>query len=275
MESRLLTSKDNPILKTMRLVAAQARSAPAEIVLAEGLRTLEEATSAGHPIVAVFLSESFGDGAREKALLESWRSRKVKPYRVPAPLFRQISGVITPQGAAALIRVPARRLREMRVGRQPLVLTIDGVQDPGNLGTLLRTAAAARCSMVCCMPGTVSARSPKVIRASAGAFFHVPLVESVSTPDFFHFCRTNRIAIFASSVREGATHTAVDLRKSCAILLGNEGCGVSSDEWRQVCRVRIPMAAGVESLNVAIAGAILLFEARRQRATAPHPRSPE
>ena len=262
---KTLTSRDNPLLKTMRLVAAQARMAPPELVLAEGTRTLEEATRAGWPIESVLMSENFASSPRGQCLLQAWSERKVRLFAAREAILGSVSDVVAPQGAVALVRVPAVSLDLMKLSGNPLILVAVGIQDPGNLGTLVRTAAAAGCSFVCCLRGTVSARNPKVIRASAGTYFRIPIVESATITQFSSFCGSRGIRIYRSSAHDGPVYSSVSLRSSCAILLGNEGSGIPADEWGRVPGIRIPMAPGIESLNVAAAGAILLFEASRQR----------
>ncbi len=249
----------------MRLVAAQARMAPPELVLAEGTRTLEEATRAGWPIESVLMSEAFPSCHREQLLLRTWAERKVKLFTSREAILDSVSEVVAPQGAIALVRVPAVSLDSVKTSGNPLILAAAGIQDPGNLGTLLRTADAAGCSFVCCLRGSVSARNPKVVRASAGAYFRIPIVESTTIAEFSCFCGSRAIRIYRSSAHDGPDYSSVSLRSSCAILLGNEGSGIPDEEWGQVPGIRIPMAPGIESLNVAAAGAILLFEARRQR----------
>jgi RNA methyltransferase, TrmH family len=260
-----LTSKDNPLLKTFRLVAACAPRAPKELVIAEGIRILEEVEQAGCDIESVIVSEDFGPAPREKDLLDRWRARRLHVCQTEGSLFQSISTVRTPQGAIALVRVPDQELHSFAPGPNPLILFSCRIQDPGNLGTLIRTAAAAGVALVCTSAGTVSARNPKSIRASAGAFFRLPVIEQVAIPDFKRFCALHSVRPYRTHARQGTIYTEADLKSSCAILLGNEGAGMDETEFSDFPAIRIPMAEDVESLNVAIAGAIILFEASRQR----------
>jgi RNA methyltransferase, TrmH family len=260
-----LTSKDSQLLKTIRLIAAESRRVPQGLVLAEGVRVLEESAKAGHKIEAVLYAENFGATAREKALLECWRSNNVRLYTTSQKIFKTASSVQTPQGALALVRVPLLHLDDLRPAQNSLIVFACGVQDPGNMGTLIRTAAAAGATEVCTGKGTVSARNPKSIRASAGAFFHIVPVENVSADEFLAYCRRSEIQPYRTDAREGIRYTDANLKSSCAILLGNEGSGMNEKEWAGVPPVKIPMDARIESLNVATAGAVILFEAARQR----------
>jgi len=235
------------------------------------MRVLEEVNKAGCEIEAVVFSENFGTAPREKALLVTWYSRGVRTYRAGEKLFESVSSVQTPQGAIALVRIPKLTLDKVLAAKNALVLYACGIQDPGNLGTLIRAAAATGASLVCTTKGTVSARNPKAIRSSAGAFFQIPLVEHVDVPDFQNYCDAHSIRPYRADTRRGVLYTEADLQSSCAILLGNEGSGMAEEEFARFPAIRIPMAEGVESLNVAMAGAVILFEALRQRTAANKP----
>ncbi len=255
----------------MRLIASGSRRAPEQLVVAEGIRVLEEVNKSSCEIEAVVFSENFGTAPRERALLNTWDSRSVRTYRAGARLFESVSSVQTPQGAIALVRIPELSLNKVLAAKDALVLCACEIQDPGNLGTLIRAAAATGASLVCTTKGTVSARNLKAIRSSAGAFFRVPLVEHVEMPDFENFCVIHSIRLYRADAKKGVLYTEADLQSSCAILLGNEGKGMAETEFARFPAIRIPMAEGVESLNVAMAGAVILFEALRQRTAAGKP----
>jgi TrmH family RNA methyltransferase len=265
MRIRLITSKHNPLLKRLRLAAARTRRAPPDLVIAEGMHAVEEATAAGCMIEVCLVSTRFGNAQSEKHILEEWSCRRIEIYQAPEPVVRSVSDVVTPQGVIALVRVPLRSLSEFKAFHKPLILCAWGVQDPGNLGTLIRTAAAAGAAMVCTLAGTVSPRNPKSIRSSAGAFFRIPVVEEATPEQFFMHCRTEAIVPYRTSPTHGIPYFEADFTHSCAVLLGNEGSGVPQGNGSSLPSLRIPMAPGVESLNVAAAGAVLMLEAHRQR----------
>jgi RNA methyltransferase, TrmH family len=260
-----LTSRDNPLLRTFRLVASGSRRAPKRLVLAEGVRILEEVEKSGHDIEAVVVSDGFGSPQREQSLCDRWFSRKIRVYQVTAKLLESISEVQTPQGAIALVHVPERDLNSVFPAPHSLLLFACGIQDPGNLGTIIRTAAAAGAAMVCTTKGTVSARNAKAIRSSAGAFFRIPVVEHKELYELQHYCNQHKIRLYRTDSREGVAYSEADLASSCAILLGNEGAGITGKELPECPSIRIPMAEGMDSLNVAVACGVILFEASRQR----------
>jgi TrmH family RNA methyltransferase len=266
MDLEHLTSSHNPLLKTIRLAASGSRRAPRNLVVAEGIRVLEEVQKRRCKVEAAIITEDFGYSPREELLLRSWMSQDARVCRADARTFRSITDVETPQGALALVRVPEFSLEAHSLPRDALLLFACGIQDPGNLGTLIRTAAAAGVSLVGTSKGTVMASNPKCIRASAGAYFHIPVMEHLELSTFETYCSDHGIQILRTDVRAGLPYTQIDFRARTAILLGNEGRGITGDAPMHIQTVHIPMAEGIESLNVATAGAVLLFEAARQRA---------
>jgi RNA methyltransferase, TrmH family len=260
-----LTSRDNPILKTIRKISSRSPKSSELWVPIEGVRILEEATLSGCKIEAAVISEHFGDDSRERNLLNSWQAAKVRIYRIKENLFKDHSNVQAPQGAIALVQVPKKDLAEVIFDKNALILCAWGVQDPGNLGTLIRTSMAAGAEMVCTTKGTVSVRNPKALRSSAGASFRIPIVEHIEPSEFLSYCRKNKIRIYRTDARQGIEYTKADFISPCAILLGNEGSGIPEEDFAGLPSLHIPMAKNTESLNVAIAGSILLFEVSRQR----------
>jgi TrmH family RNA methyltransferase len=259
-----LTSRSNPLLKEIRRISSESRRESRELVLAEGTRVLEEVHESGCPVRAVVVSESFGSDPRESNLWSVWLHRKTRVYRTTDKIFQSLSCVRTGQGALALVHVPVRPLPEDGFPGA-LLLYASGIQDPGNLGTLIRASSASGASLLCTSPGTCNARNPKAIRASAGVFFRFQPVENVSQEVFIQYCRRHSITMYRTDPAEGIAYTEADLRTPCAILLGNEANGLQDDVFTRFPSIRIPMFHQVESLNVAMAGAVFLFEAARQR----------
>jgi RNA methyltransferase, TrmH family len=262
-----LTSKHNPLFKQIRLIASQSRRAPKSIVLVEGVRALEEASKAGCITECALMADDFGKDLREHDLVKQWDAQGAKLYRARKTLIESVSEVQSLQGALALVKAPHQSLESMILGPNPLILCVCGIQDPGNMGTLIRTALASGVSLICTTKGSVSATNPKVIRASAGAFFHLPLVENLSPSELMDFLSSHRMKILRADAHGELPYTECSFRFPCAVLLGNEGQGFSAKDWKGSQSVAIPMARGVESINVAVAGAVILFEAYRQRSS--------
>jgi TrmH family RNA methyltransferase len=219
----------------------------APLVLAEGRHLLDEARRSGIEIHAVILAES----APEIPMGSSTRV-----VRVLDSLFNKLASTESPQGVLALVRMPEWTSEDLLKGT-PLVAVLDGIQDPGNAGAILRTAEAFGATGAVFLKGTVSPSNPKCLRASAGSAFRLPIVTEI--PD--------GLALFAADPRANGSVADVPLTSPCAIIIGGEGSGVRPELAARSTGVKIP-TVGVESLNAAVAAGILFYEARRQRATA-------
>ncbi len=260
-----IRSPHNPLIRTVRLIGTRSKRAPEELVLAEGLRVLEDTVRSGCRITAAIISEGFGGDHREESLIRSLQNAGTRLYRTTDRLLRSLSEVVEPQGVIGLVTVPHLKLADVVIRQQALILCLCGLQDPGNLGTLIRTAVAAGVSMICTTPVTVSARNPKAVRASAGAFFRARVVERVTPEDLLEFCRFHGLTVYRTDAGRGIEYHRANLGVPLALLLGNESRGFRDEDWRRIPALRIPLLGGVESLNVGTAGAVILFEALRQR----------
>lgn len=241
-----LISDKNPLLKEVRRLAAGGAPSDARLVLAEGPRLLDEALRSGIDIHAVILAES----AKEIPGLGD-----VRAVRVLDGLFHKLASTESPQGVLALVRLPEWTAKDVLKGT-PLVVVLDGIQDPGNAGAILRTAEAFGATGAVFLKGTVSPSNPKCLRASAGSAFRLPIVSEI--PD--------GLALYAADPRAGLDISQARLSVSCAIVIGSEGSGVRPELAARATGVKIPTST-VESLNAAVAAGILLYEARRQRTT--------
>ena len=241
-----LISDKNPLLKEVRRLAAGGASSEDRLVLAEGPRLLDEAVRSGIAIDAVILAES----APEVAAGGSTRV-----VRVLDGLFNKLASTESPQGVLALVRLPEWTEQDLLKGT-PLVVVLDGIQDPGNAGAILRTAEAFGATGVVFLKGTVSPSNPKCLRASAGSAFRVPIVNEIPAG----------LSLYAADPR--ATLSIADARfeSPCAIVIGGEGRGVRPELAVRATGLKIPTVQ-VESLNAAVAAGILLYEARRQRSS--------
>jgi len=276
-----LTSRDNRWLKQFRLALRGGLPTESGSVGVEGVRLVEEALQSGCPIEAVLLSET---GERHRERLAPWIGRPEIAFpvlRTTDRLFESIADTEHPQGVAALVAPRGATLDDLLRTSQgacsPLLAVLAGVQDPGNVGTILRTAAAfgatGAVTAASGQSGTASPYSPKALRASAGAALHLPILAGMSLSILLAQLKVENIRTLASSVHEprGADQPLlapwqVDWCQPVALLIGNEGAGLPEEVERGAdARIRIPMAGGVESLNAAAAAAVLFYEAARQR----------
>jgi TrmH family RNA methyltransferase len=242
--------------------------APAGI---EGPKLLDEALRAGLHVPCVFVAQ----GAEH--LLEGVRlPAETEVLLVPRQLLDAALATEAPQPVAALVEPPDWGWADVfacRTSTAPLIVVLAGLQDPGNLGTILRSAEAFGARAVLCLPGTVSAWNPKAVRASAGSLFRLPLLPA-SAEDCFARLRAAGVKIWttAAPAAEVETEAAdrIDLAGPVALVIGNEGNGVPEALAAQADgAVTIPCPGPVESLNAAVAASVLLYEAARQRRTRP------
>ena len=261
--SETLKSRANPLYKRLR--ALKQKGSAAGLCLIEGPKLAREALSAGLTLVEAAASpraEATSVGARALAEL---RERGVPVRRMAEALLASLSDAATSQGIVALAERPAFA-PELVFRGTPLVLVIDGVQDPGNLGALLRSAEAAGASGAFVTKGSADPLSWKALRGSMGSAFRLPHRRRLTTADALARLEAHGVSIVAADPRGALRHDEADLRRPVAILLGPEGAGLAPGvRSRASVSVAIPMARGVESLNVSVAAGVLLFEAARQR----------
>lgn len=251
-------SKDNPRLKQLRalLEQASARRKSQQTVL-EGVHLLDAYQRAGHTPDSIWLTHSALTHAEVTPLLGQWPD--VAVYILPDALYQDLRTLGPGIDVMAVITSPHPALPECF---SQDVLLLDQVQDAGNVGTLLRTAAAAGVQHVLCNVGTASVWSPRVLRAGMGAQFGLQIYEHV---DFKSVLPTLGLPLYATSSYATQSLYQLQLNTPCGWIMGNEGQGVHADFLHHATGVSIPQPGGQESLNVAVAGAICLFEMVRQR----------
>jgi RNA methyltransferase, TrmH family len=257
-----ITSLSNPLLKDIRRAIVRGGLTQDGCCIAETFHLLEEALRSDREVKTVLAAESVRSAAEGHVR----GLGRIKVIVVPDPLLAAISGTETSQGILALVKPPEWRLEQL-FRSCPLVVILDGLQDPGNCGAIVRAAEAFGASGVIFLKGTASAHNPKTLRASAGSLFRVPYLQGVDAALARAALRQNRVELYASMpARNGVRALAeVDLRGRCGLIIGNEARGVGSELRSAALDIAIP-TVGVESLNAAVAAGILLYEARRQRA---------
>lgn len=225
--------------------------------LVEGLRSVEEAVESGRVKTIFFVPT---EDERTNALLRKVEEKGIELSKATVGYMLQMADTTTPQGIMAVCELPHTQLAEV-FDTGKMVLVVDRVQDPGNLGTLIRTADAAGLGGVICLNGTADAYMPKVVRSAMGALFHVPVVTDVSETDFLTCVAQYGYQTVATAMEGGESVFDVQLPKKSALILGNEANGVSEHLLQSATeRVFIPMQGRAESLNVAMAAAVIIFE---------------
>jgi len=258
-KTEVLTSPANPLLKELRRALLRGTLTREGCCVAEGFHLLEEALRSECRVEVVLAAESV------RSAVES-HVRRLTGLRVavlPDSLFQELSGAEAPQGVMALVRPPHWSLEQLFRGK-PLVIVLDGVQDPGNAGTILRAGEAFGATGVLLVKGSVSPYNPKAVRASAGSLFRVPLVAGLDATLARAALEQRRLDVYAAMPAGKKALGEADLTRKCALIVGSEGRGVSEKLRGGAVELRIPVS-GVESLNAAMAATVLLYEAHRQR----------
>jgi len=253
----MITSPQNPKLKLVRALQSRAKARRKEnAFIVEGVRLFEEAVKANWPIRFVLYDRSLSD--RGQDILNSLNAIDIE--EVDSALLNDISDTETSQGILAVLDDSPLPLPDSPT----FLLIADQIRDPGNLGTLIRTAAAAGVDVVILPSGTTDAFAPKVLRAGMGAHFRLPIV--MMTWDEIND-RVQGLAVYVAEMQGDVAYTAANLTQACAVIIGGEAEGASPPA-RQLAdaAIYVPMKDATESLNAAVAGAILLFEVARQRA---------
>jgi len=259
---RHVTSRQNSLVKELRHASTQAAATDDGYIAVEGVRALEEALRSGLRLKAVFFAESAHE--RAKRLLPQIAAH-TEPLSLPDEVFRSCCSTENPQGVAALAKLKHFAAEDVLDAPEPLILGSAGVQDPGNFGTMIRSAEAFGATAVLAGDGTVSELNPKVARASAGSLFRLPILHMANT-EIVRKLRDHNIRVAATSSHKGVALDEADLRGPLAIFVGSEGAGVPKELLGEVDEmIVIPHSTRVESLNVGIAASILLYEAARQR----------
>jgi TrmH family RNA methyltransferase len=268
---RAITGKHNPLLKELRHAFAHGGLAEDGSCAIEGVRILEEAIRSGLRFRAVFFSDAAA-GRIERLLPQI--GAKVETLLVPDKLFASAVPSDSPQGVAALVHCKEFTLQDaLRKTKPELLLGVAGLQDPGNLGTLIRSAEAFGAGGVLLGENTVSPFNPKAVRATAGSVFRLPVLQ-VQWKETVATLKDQGVRLLATSSHKGTPLPETDLTGPVAVLIGGEGAGLPKELLGAMDEVvAIPHAPQVESLNAGVAASIVLYEAARQRKSRENGRS--
>ena len=256
-----ITSSSNERIKHARRVREGRESG---LIFIEGLRLAEEAVNSGLIIESCFSTPT--EDQRTTALLSQLNDHDVPIYLTLPGILESLGDTVQTQGLILIAQRPHLVAVDFFQPQGSLFLALDRVQDPGNMGTLLRTAEAAEAAGVMTLGGSVDVFSPKVLRSSMGSAFRLPVLTQITPESLMALKMEHQLQLVAAAGESAMDYTDYDWRQPTLLLLGNEGRGVDPEIMAQCdALLRIPMAPQVESLNVATAGAVMLFEAARQR----------
>ena len=255
----MITSTSNPQVKNLALLNKKSKERFRQgLFITEGKKMLNEAPREW--IHKIYVSESYleDDGnLKELHGLE---------YEILSDsVFRTVSDTVTPQGVLTVSMIPKWNRMDIMNSKNGCFLLLEGIQDPGNLGTMLRTAEAAGITAVIADKTTVDIYNPKTIRGTMGSIYRIPFLTVEDFREFLNEIKQKKVKLYAAHLGGGSLYDEMDYKGTCGFLIGNEGNGLTektaafADEW-----IQIPMAGKTESLNAAVAAAVLMYEANRQ-----------
>lgn len=264
----LISSLQNDRIKEVVKLRRRAHRDEHRLLIIEGYRELKRALDNQRRPATLFYCEDFFLGHNEPALIRRCRETGTDCFRCTPDVFRKMAYRDRPEGLLAVAPQVRRTLADLNFSGAPLILVAESIEKPGNLGTLLRSADAAGANAVIVCDERTDIHNPNVVRASIGTLFTLPVIEATSR-EAIDWLRAHGIRLLAATPHADLDYTRADLKSGIAIVVGAEQAGLSS-LWMQEAdlKVRIPMRGQADSLNVAAAATILLFEALRQRLAA-------
>ena len=257
----MISSPTNPHVKHIRSLATDRRERRRErLFVLEGVRLVADALEHGGALELALYAPDLLDDTPAGRELSARLQRLPRSYAATPQVIAAAADTVHPQGVVALARWP-----EIEPQRPGIILVLDAIQDPGNLGTLLRSAEAVGVAQALCISGTVDAYSPKVVRAAMGAHMRLALAQDLGWDETSEQLLSVD-HVYAAEAGAKMPYYAADWRQPSALIVGNEAHGLSEEaRMRATKLIRIPMKGRAESLNVAMAGSVILFEALRQR----------
>jgi TrmH family RNA methyltransferase len=258
----LISSMNNPQIKNLALLQRKAKARKEQgLFIVEGIKMLEEAKES-KLLVKVYVSESF---YQEKSMVTKFLSG-LEYEVVTDSVFKLVTDTISPQGIMGTVKVPLYSVDKMIDEKNALLLLLEDIRDPGNLGTIIRTAEGAGVTGIILNSSCADILQPKVVRSTMGSIYRVPYYDARDFTDFLAKLKTEGFNLYAAHLSGAPYDTKGSFQGKCGLLIGNEAGGLSEVATSMADRlIKIPMAGKVESLNAAIAAAILMYEVARQK----------
>lgn len=256
-----LTASQNPLIKEVRMLKNKSAREKKGLYFIEGTRFVSEALKYSSEIRYLMVSESFSNG---EGMIQ-YEGLSLNIYQVPDSLFNELSDTQTPQGILAVVGIKDNSLDNAELSEGLLVI-LDGIKDPGNMGTIIRTADAADCAGVIVPEGCVDIYNPKVLRSTMGSIFHLPIYRCAGITQALDTALSRGFKLCASYLEGAVSIYDADLSGNTALVIGSEAEGICRETAEKAeLLVKIPMEGRAESLNASVATGIMIFEAMRQR----------
>ncbi len=260
-----ITSASNPKIKEGLDIKNKRSKYKHAAFIIEGPHLVETALASGNKINTVFFTDSFRAKKDRQRILREIAKKTGEIFEVTEQIMNKLANTETPQGIIATVSYDIKNLEEIRFKSVPLIMAVDRVQEPGNLGTIIRTSDAAGADAVVILKGACNAIMQKTIRATAGSIFNIPIIYT-GTDKFIEWLKSNGIILIATALDSDKSIFDSDLKKPIAFVFGNEAHGVSNEIKRKADLIlKIPIYGKAESLNVSASAAVCLYEAVRQR----------
>lgn len=256
----MITSTANQQMKNLTALMKKAKErGKQKAFVVEGIKMFEEAPK--EQVLKVYVSSGFLESEKHRSLLDGYHYEEVSDA-----VFKSISDTQTPQGILAVMRMPEYSLEQLLKGEHTHLLILEGIQDPGNLGTMFRTGEGAGITGVIMSRTTVDLFNPKTIRSTMGSIYRMPFLVAEDLGALLIRLKEEGVRLYAAHLKGTAAYDAFDYTASCGFLIGNEGNGLTDETAAMAdSYIRIPMQGQVESLNAAVSAALLMYECSRQR----------
>jgi RNA methyltransferase, TrmH family len=270
-----ISSAANPLVKRIRLLANRKHRREQGAFFVEGIQPVWRAVTAGWQVEALVVGPDLRPDSAAAAMVDEQEARGVRVARLSPELFGRLSSREGPTGLAAIVRSAQPSLADLSAGQDSVFVALHRIGNPGNLGTIIRTADAVGSAGVILIGDTTDPYAPAAVKASMGSLFAVTVVHVPAAEPFLAWAGDNEVEVLAASGQADVAHWSVSYRPPLAVLLGSEGEGLPADLLASAGqRIKIPMTGTAESLNVAAAAAVLLYEVRRHRLGADVRRQP-
>jgi RNA methyltransferase, TrmH family len=263
--AEVISSAANPLVKRVRALADRKHRRRESAFVVQGIQPVWQAVEAGAGIDVLIVAPDLLRHAGAAAMVSAQEAAGVRVARVTGELFGRMADRDGPSGLAAIVRCAPSALADLAGGDEPLFAALYRVANPGNIGTIIRTASAVGCDGVVLIGPSADPYDPAAVKASMGAIFTVPVAAAATAAEFLDWARQRSVTVAATSARGGVPCWAAELSPPLAVLLGSEGTGLPDDLLKAAdLRVAIPMTGTAESLNLAVAAGVLLYEVRRR-----------
>lgn len=261
----LITSNKNPVIKEIKALFSRKYREESRLYFIEGIRFVEEALSEKAEIERILISERLPYNKGGEEIIAKVRSAGFNYYSLSEKLFKEISDTESPQGIMAVLKARNWNLPDIIEDRNN-ILVLESLQDPGNMGTIIRTADAAGITGVILSKGCVDIYNPKVLRSTMGSVFRVPIYISNDLHETIQTMKSKGIKVYAAHLKGNINYFEANFKVNTAIVIGNEANGISDDVAEvSDMLVKIPMIGRAESLNASVAASLLMYESVRQR----------